>query len=110
VYTANKPGSFSLSYNVRFNSMQLKFGSIASRADQIMRNLFYEIDPEYTPFQTLMLDVVLNSPNYEHAVEKLKSVKVNAPGYVIVSNSDINSPGPNGVGTIITRYREGTDN
>jgi len=57
----------------------------------------------------MMQDVALNAQTYEEAVEIFKTLKVNAPGFVIVSNPDINSSVEHGIGTVIARSRDGLD-
>ena len=55
--------------------------------------------------------MVLNSQSYDEAVDKLMNDKINAPGYVIVANPDVQNPSEKyGSGVVITRGRDTTDN
>lgn len=59
IYTALKPDSYSLSYNVRFAK-----NHTTTRQEDIWKNLELEIDPEYKPFQNLIQEVVLSDKKY----------------------------------------------
>jgi hypothetical protein len=81
IYTALKPSSYSVSYNVRFTK-----DSKTNRKDDIWKNLELELDPEYMPFQNLIQDVVLSSRSFTEAVKIFSTQKVNAPAYLILCN------------------------
>jgi hypothetical protein len=67
IYTAMKPNSYSLSYNVRFAANH----TMDHRSEDIWTNLNLELDPEYMPFQNLMLNVVTGDADYHEAVQIL---------------------------------------
>lgn len=83
---------------------------MSSREQEIWTNLKLEISEDHTPFQNLIQDVVLNAKNYEDAIEKLSTTKVNAPGYVILCNNQITKNAAHGQGIVIARSRDGVDN
>ena len=75
VYTALNPGFYSMSYNVRYSHQQPVPESgfaIASKED-VWVNLQNELDPEYKPFQSYFLELLLGDYDYSQVIEKLKT-------------------------------------
>lgn len=70
---------FSFSYNVRFGH--------GNRTEAIWENLHRELSEDHTPFQNLLLEVLTSGQDFSEAVDTLKTVKINAPGYVTLMNA-----------------------
>ena len=105
VYTAVKPGYFSMSYNVRYSHkttiLDSGFGVAAS--SDVWINLENELKDGYKPFQNYFLELILKDLRYEEVVSKLKTQNLNTPSYITLAN------GQKPEGVIISRGRETVD-
>lgn len=98
VYTALRPGEYSLSYNVRYEHDQK-----LSRDQAIWLNLHQELNATVQPFQNFMQHLIIEGYDYKTIVDMLQSQSLNAPCYITVAN------GREPEGVIISRGRDTVD-
>ena len=98
VYTALKPGEYSLSYNVRY-----EHGAKLSRQQAIWLNLHQELNSTVQPFQNFMQRLIIEGHDYDAIVGKLQSQSLNAPCYITIANGKVAE------GVIISRGRDSVD-